>query len=65
MGVITKKTEDYISFFIKVEVGKYVDKNGEERSKEMDLRFIDSIKFMSSNLDSLVNNFARGGNEFF
>ena len=65
MGVIAKKTEDYISFFIKVEVGKYVDKNGEERSKEMDLRFIDSIKFMSSSLDSLVNNFARGGNEFF
>ena len=65
MGVIAKNTEDYVSFSIKVEVGKYVDKNREERSKEIDLRFIESIKFMSSSLDSLVNNLARGGNEFF
>ena len=65
MGVIAKNTEDYISFSIKVEVGKYVDKNGEERSKEIDLRFTDSIKFISSSLDSLVNNLARGGNQFF
>ena len=61
MDVIAKNTEDYTSFSIKVEVGKYVDKNGKERSKEIDLRFIDSLKFMSSNLDSLVNNLARGG----
>ena len=65
MGVIAKNTEDYISFLIKVEVGKYVDKSGEERSKEIDLRFIDSIRFMSSSLDSLVKNLARGGNNFF
>ena len=65
IGVIAKNTEDYISFSIKVEVGKYVDKNGEERSKEIDLRFIDSIKFMSSSLDSLVSNLARGGNNKF
>ena len=64
MGVIAKNT-GYISFSIKVEVGKYADKNGEERSKEIDLRFIDSIKFMSSSLDLLVNNLARGGDEFF
>ena len=56
MGVIAKNTEDYISFSIKVEVDKYIDKNGNERTKEMELRFIDSIKFMSSSLDSLVNN---------
>ena len=62
MGIIAKNTEDYISFSIK---GKYVDKNGEECSKEIDLRFIDSIKFMSSSLDSPVNNLARGSNEFF
>ena len=66
MGVIAKNTEDYISFSIKVEAGKYVDKNGEEPSKEIDLRFIDSIKFMSSSLDSLVNNLTRGlGNDKF
>ena len=65
MGVMAKNTEDYISFSIKVEVGKYVDKNGEEHSKEIDLRFIGSFKFMSISLDSLVNNLARGGNDKF
>ena len=65
MGVIAKNTEDYISFSVNVEVDKYTDKNREERSKEITLRFIDSIKFMSSSLDSLVNNLARGGGEFF
>ena len=57
--------EDYISFSIKAEVDKYVDKEGNERTKEMELRFIDSIKFMSSSLDYLVNNLARGGHEFW
>ena len=65
MGVIAKNTEDYISFLIKVEVAKYVDRDGNERMKEMELRFIDSIKFMSSSLDSLVHNLARGSHEFW
>ena len=56
--------EDYISFSIKVEVDKYVDKNGEEKFKEIDLRFIDSFKFMSSRLDSLSGNLAKGGHKF-
>ena len=43
MGVIAKNIEDCISFSIKVEVDKYVDKEGNERSKEIELRFIDSI----------------------
>ena len=65
MGVIAKNTEDYISFSIKVEIDRYMDKKGIERSKEMKLRFIDSFKFRSSSLDSLVNNLARGGNYHF
>ena len=65
MGVISKNKEDYISFSIKVEVDKYIDKNGIEKSKEIELRFIDSFKFMSSSLDSLINNLARGGGKFF
>ena len=65
MNVLAKNTEDYIYFSIKAEVDKYVDKEGNERMKEMELRFIDSIKFMSSSLDSLVNNLARGGHEFW
>ena len=65
MGVIAKNTEDYISFLVNVEVDKYINKNGEEKPKEITLRFKDSIKFMSSSLDSLVNNLACGGSEFF
>ena len=60
LGVIAKNVEDYISFSIKVEVDKYIDKEGNEKSKEIELRFIDSFKFRSSSLDSLVNNLAKG-----
>ena len=65
MGVIAKNVEDYISFSIKVEVDKYIDKEDNERSREIELRFIDSFKFMSSSLDSLVNNLAEGGHKFW
>ena len=35
IGVIAKNTEDYISFSIKVEIDKYIDKNGtNERTNE-------------------------------
>ena len=37
MGVIAKNTEDYISILIKVEVNKYMNKKGIERSKEIEL----------------------------
>ena len=40
IGVIAKNKEDYVSFSIKVEVNKYIDKNGIEKSKEIKLRFI-------------------------
>ena len=63
MGIIAKNKEDYITFSISIKVDKYIDKNGEEKSKEVDLRFIDSFKFMCSSLDTLVNNLARGNNE--
>ena len=61
IGIIAKNTEYYISFSIKVEVDRYIDEKGTERLKEIELRFIDSFKFMSS-LDSLVNNL---GEQFF
>ena len=65
MGVITKNKEDYISFSIKVEVDRYIDKNGIEKSQKIELRFIDSFEFMSSSLDSLTNNLVRGGQKLF
>ena len=37
-------------------VNKYVDKNGKEKEKKIQLKFIDSMRFMASSLDSLTNN---------
>ena len=65
MEVIAKNKEDYIIFSIKVPVDSYIDKNGEEKDKLTELRFIDSFKFMSSSLDSLTKNIVRGGKKLF
>ena len=65
MGVIAKNKEDYISFSIKVPVDSYIDKNGEEKNKLIELRFIDSFKFMSSSLDSLTKNLVSRGKKLF
>ena len=65
IGVIVKNTEDYISFSVSVAVDKYIDKNGEEKDKLIELRFIDSFKFMASSLDSLTNNLVHGGRKLF
>ena len=65
VGVIAKNKEDYISFSIKVPVEKYVDKNGEEKDKLIELRFMDSFKFMSSSLDSLTKNLVGSGKRLF
>ena len=65
MGVIAKNKEDYISFSIKVPVDSYIDKNGEEKDKLIELRFIDSFKFMSSSLDSLTKNLFSRGKKLF
>ena len=65
MEVIAKNKEDYISFSIKVPVEKYIDKNGEEKDKLIEQRFIDSFKFMSSSLDSLTKNLVSEGKKLF
>ena len=65
MGVIAKNKEDYISFSIKVPVDSYIDKNGKEKGKLIELRFIDSFKFMSSSLDSLTKNLVGSGKRLF
>ena len=73
MGVIAKNTENYISFSVKVEVDKVINEAEKtalktalnEKSKEIELTFIDIFKFMSSSLDSLVSNLAKGGHEFW
>ena len=65
MGMITKNKEDYISFSIKVPVEKYIDNEGNEKDKLIELRFIDSFKFMSSSLDSLTKNLVGSGKRSF
>ena len=65
MEVITKNKEDYISCSIKVPVNKYIDGEGQEKEKLIELRFIDGFKFMSSSLDSLTRNLVKGGRKLF
>ena len=72
MEVIAKNKDDYISFSIKVPVDKYIDDKGNEKEKLIELRFIDSFKFMSSSLDSLTRNLVgsapsdgKGGEKLF
>ena len=60
-GVITKNKEDYITFLIDVVVDKYVDKDGKEKEKKTQFRFIDSIKFMATSLESLTSNLIKDG----
>ena len=64
-GVVTKNKEDYIAFSVDIMIDRYVDKNGDERNKFTELRFIDSFKFMTSNLDLLTNNLVHGGRKLF
>ena len=56
IGVIAENKEKYISFNVDVVVGMYEDAFGELKEKKIQLRFIDSIRFMASSLDSLTNN---------
>ena len=60
IGVIAKNKEDYITFLVNVTIGKYINKEGNEKDKLIKLRFINSFKFMASSLDSLTNNLVKG-----
>ena len=56
IGVIAENKEKYITFNVSVVVDTYKDKKGGEKECKIELRFIDSIRFMSSSLDSLSSN---------
>ena len=52
---IPNNEERYISFTKNIEVGSYM-KKGDTKPINHKIKFIDSFKFMSTSLDSLVNN---------
>ena len=54
--VIAKNKEDYITFSVNVMVNRYTDKEGNEKDKIIEFRFINSFKFMASSLDSQTIN---------
>ena len=56
----SENKEQYISFTADVMVDENQDK-GKTKEKKIELRFIDSFRFMASSLDSLTNNLVKGG----
>ena len=58
IGVIAENKEKCISFNVDVVRGLYKDMWGKTKEKKIQLRFINSIKFMVSSLDSLARNLA-------
>ena len=59
IDVIAENKEKYISFTTDVMVDEYQDK-GKTKEKKIQLRFINSFKFMASSLDSLTNKLFKG-----
>ena len=58
---IPNNEEKYISFTKTIKTGYYENKKGEIKDKTFKIRFIDSLKFMSSSLEKLVNNLPKDG----
>ena len=58
IGVIAENKEKYISFNIKININLAAvrDEDGKEARKNIQLRFIDSFRFMGSSLDKLASN---------
>ena len=61
IGVMAENKEKYISFNVSVMVDSYEDEFGEIREKKIQLTFIDSMRFMASSLNLLMNNLVKDG----
>ena len=61
IGVIAESKEKYISFNVDVVVDRYEDELGKIKERKIQLRFIDSVRFMASSLDLLTNNLVEDG----
>ena len=56
---IPNNEEKYITFTKTIITGQYTNKKGEVKDKSFDIVFKDSLKFMSSSLEALVNNLSK------
>ena len=57
---IPNNEENYISFSKTIKTGEYKNKKGETKDKYFKIVFKDSLKFMASSLEALVNNLPEG-----
>ena len=57
---IPNNEENYISFSKTIISGEYTNKRGETKNKYFKIVFKDSLKFMASSLEALVNNLPEG-----
>ena len=57
---IPNNEENYISFSKTIKTGEYINKKGETKNKYFKIIFKDSLKFMASSLEALVNNLPEG-----
>ena len=57
---IPNNEENYISFSKTIITGEYTNKKGETKNKYFKIVFKDSLKFMASSLEALVNNLPEG-----
>ena len=53
---IANTEEEYVSFSKHIVIDTYTEKDGIGREIKVELRFLDSFRFMGSSLDSLVKN---------
>ena len=53
---IPNNQENYISFSKTIKTGEYINKKGETKNKYFKIVFKDSLKFMASSVEALVNN---------
>ena len=56
---IPNNEENYISFSKTIKTGEYIDKRGETKDKNFKIVFKDSLKFMASSIEALVNNLSK------
>ena len=58
---IPNNEENYISFSKTIKTGEYINKSGETKNKYFKIIFKDSMKFLNSSVEALVNNLPNDG----